>query len=257
MRRFPTRRVFGVGLLSTLLLAFAPAVALADDITNIGQTAEQTTQTVGDTAEQTTQTVGDTADQTTQTVGETAEQATQTVNQTTEQTTQTVGDTADQTTQTVGETAEQATQTVGEAGSALDSDGAGGSVGLQSATSDPNGRSNDEVDSGRVRPGPGSHASTLESDSGNTPSELFSTMTKDNRIPESDPCHDDSRLVCLGVLFGLGKFADTGAEVLGALVKTGGVVVFLGALALLFAILGAATLAASSSRVGYELKRAD
>jgi len=73
----------------------------------------------------------------------------------------------------------------------------------------------------------------------------------------TDPCLDDSSLVCLGLLFGLGGVADTGADVLGVLVRTGGAVVVLAAIALFLAILGAAALAASFHRFGLAPTRAD
>jgi hypothetical protein len=64
-----------------------------------------------------------------------------------------------------------------------------------------------------------------------------------------DPCESDQRLVCLGVLYGLGDFADVGAKVIASLGQTGIAVLGLAALTLLLAIAGSSALAASSRRV--------
>ena len=68
--------------------------------------------------------------------------------------------------------------------------------------------------------------------------------------PTTDPCELDQRLVCLGLLFGLGEFADTGARVLGdVLASTGVGVIGLMALTAMLLIAGSAALAASSRRM--------
>ena len=68
--------------------------------------------------------------------------------------------------------------------------------------------------------------------------------------PTTDPCTLDQRLVCLGLLFGLGEFADTGAEVLGdVLANTGVGVIGLTVLTAMLLIAGSAALAASSRRL--------
>jgi 4-alpha-glucanotransferase len=64
-----------------------------------------------------------------------------------------------------------------------------------------------------------------------------------------DPCESDQRLVCLGVLYGLGDFADVGVKVIASLGQTGIAVLGLAALTLLLAIAGSSALAASSRRV--------
>jgi 4-alpha-glucanotransferase len=56
-------------------------------------------------------------------------------------------------------------------------------------------------------------------------------------------------LVCLGVLYGLGEFADVGAKVIASLVQTGFAALGLAALALLLAIAGSSALAVSSRRM--------
>ena len=98
--------------------------------------------------------------------------------------------------------------------------------------------------------------STHSVESGNTPSELSAPLAHDGPDPQADPCDEDSSLVCLGVLYGLGEATDTGADVLGALVRTGAAVIFLAAMALLLGILGTAALAASRSNFSFAPGRA-
>jgi hypothetical protein len=64
---------------------------------------------------------------------------------------------------------------------------------------------------------------------------------------QADPCEQDESLVCLGVLYGLGEFADAGTEVLGVLVTTGAAVVGLLVLAAGLAVAGVWALVASTS----------
>jgi hypothetical protein len=68
-------------------------------------------------------------------------------------------------------------------------------------------------------------------------------------LTRSDPCGADQRLVCLGVLYGLGEFGEVGAKVIASLAQTGVAVLGLAALALLLAIAGLSALAASSRRM--------
>ena len=209
MRRSPIRGVIGTIFLSTLLVVLVPVIALADDITDIGQSA--------------------------------ADQTTQAVNQT-----------ADQTTQTVNQTADQTTQTVGQTGGSLTSGGEG-SGRLRSGSQEPqSATSKDDVTSGTVASGHTkarvllTRRAMLPSDSVHLAADRSSVPPADDDTDTTtDPCHQDSSLVCLGLLFGLGGVADTGADVLGVLVRTGSAVVVLAAIALLLAILGAAALTAS------------
>jgi uncharacterized protein YjbJ (UPF0337 family) len=75
------------------------------------------------------------------------------------------------------------------------------------------------------------------------------TRSEDEGLTGSDPCEADQRLVCLGVLFGLGEFGDVGAKVIASLAQTGVATLGLAALTLLLAIAGSLVLAASSRRV--------
>jgi hypothetical protein len=67
---------------------------------------------------------------------------------------------------------------------------------------------------------------------------------------QTDPCEVDQRLVCLGILYGLGDFGDVGAEVLGILVRTGTGAIGLMVLVVALAVGGSAALAASSREWG-------
>lgn len=65
---------------------------------------------------------------------------------------------------------------------------------------------------------------------------------------ESDPCHEDPALVCLGILYELGRYAKIVTSVLGVLATTGIGVVGLMAMALALGTSGSAALVASRRR---------
>jgi len=79
----------------------------------------------------------------------------------------------------------------------------------------------------------------------------------DDEVTQGDPCDSDQSLVCLGLLYGLGDFADVGAKVIANLAQTGVGVIGLAALALLLAIAGSSAVAASSRRMVSDVLRAD
>lgn len=62
--------------------------------------------------------------------------------------------------------------------------------------------------------------------------------------PEVDPCEDDPGLACLGLLFGIGEFAEAGGAVLGLFLATSGVALR-GLIVLAFALLLAGVVALS------------
>ena len=62
--------------------------------------------------------------------------------------------------------------------------------------------------------------------------------------PEVDPCEDDPGLACLGLLFGIGEFAEAGGDVLGLFLAATGVVLR-GLIVLAFALLLAGVVALS------------
>lgn len=65
---------------------------------------------------------------------------------------------------------------------------------------------------------------------------------------ESDPCHDDPALVCLGILYEMGRYAKIVTSVLGVLATTGIGFVGLMAMALALGTSGSAALVASRRR---------
>jgi len=73
---------------------------------------------------------------------------------------------------------------------------------------------------------------------------------------QTDPCEQDESLVCLGVLYGLGEFADAGTEVLGVLVTTGASVIGLVMLAAGLAVAGAWALVAATTALAGMASRA-
>ena len=75
------------------------------------------------------------------------------------------------------------------------------------------------------------------------------TRSEEEGLTPGDPCESDQRMVCLGVLYGLGEFGDVGGKVIANLAQTGVAALGLAALALLLAIAGSSALAASSRRV--------
>lgn len=62
--------------------------------------------------------------------------------------------------------------------------------------------------------------------------------------PEVDPCEDDPGLACLGLLFGIGEFAEAGGDVLGLFLAASGVALR-GLIVLAFALLLAGVVALS------------
>ena len=62
--------------------------------------------------------------------------------------------------------------------------------------------------------------------------------------PEVDPCEDDPGLACLGLLFGIGEFAEAGKEILGLFLAATGVALR-GLIVLAFALLLAGVIALS------------
>ena len=77
---------------------------------------------------------------------------------------------------------------------------------------------------------------------------LLAPTTGTIEIEQDDPCGDQPQLVCLGLLYGLGDFADAGAKVLGAVAITGLGVIGLVLLALGLGIAGSGALVAGRDR---------
>ena len=286
-RRISWLRRAGLSLaIVTVSISLMPLVASADvgdvvntaaDTTgNVVNTAADTTGNVVDTAADTTGNVVNTAADTTGNVVNTAADTTGNVVNTAADTTGNVVNTAADTTgnvvntaaDTTGNVVNTAADTTGNAASTVgDTVGAGsGSV---------NGGTPGDHSNGAPRSGPSTTAHNRSSDrirhhtsaaSGSDPrwqvrrdayeQEHLSVVGyqvgtgSGGQEPTTDPCKLDQRLVCLGLLFGLGEFADTGAEVLGnVLANTGVGVIGLMVLTAMLLIAGSAALAASSRRM--------
>ena len=227
----------------TVSISLMPLVASAD-VGDVVSTAADTTGDVVNTAADTTGDVVNTAADTTGDVVNTAADTTGDVVNTAADTT---GDVAS----SVGETMNAGSGSINGDTFGDDSSGASGS-GPSTATA--NNRSNDQI--GHItsaasglhphwqvrRDAYEEHLSVVGYQGG---------TGSGGQEPTTDPCKLDRRLVCLGLLFGLGEFPDTGAEVLGhVLASTGvGVIALMGLTAMLL-IVGSAALAASSRRFG-------
>ena len=170
----------------------------------------------------------------------------------------TVGDAVNQTTDTTNEVVNQTTNTTNEVAGTVDGSGAlttasDGGIGSTSRSS-LNPSPNDGTDATPRRGGsttPRSQPARWWTVRGSTEPALVAGYvlgpgSEEELESETDPCEVDQRLVCLGILYGLGDFGDAGAEVLGVLVRTGTGTIGLMVLVAALAIGGSAALAASS-----------
>jgi hypothetical protein len=251
--------IAGVGLLACLA---APQIASADsldDITGtVGDAVNQTTDTTNEVVTQTTNTTNEVVNQTTNTTNEVVNQTTNTTNEVVNQTTNTTNEVVNQTTNTTNEVVNQTTNTTNEVAGTVDGSGAlttasDGGIGSTSRSS-LNPSPNDGTDATPRRGGstiPRSQPARWWTVRGSTEPALVAGYvlgpgSEEELESETDPCEVDQRLVCLGILYGLGDFGDAGAEVLGVLVRTGTGTIGLMVLVAALAIGGSAALAASS-----------
>ena len=216
--------IVGLGLLACLA---APQVASADPLDDI-------TGTVGDAVNQTTETTNEVVNQTTETTNEV-------VNQTTETTNEVVNEVAG---------------TIDGSGPLnTASDGGMGSTSGSSLDPSPN-------DGTGAAPRHGGSAISRSEPArwwtvrGFTEPAVAAgyevwSGSEEGLESQTDPCEVDQRLVCLGILYGLGDFGDVGAEVLGVLVRTGAGAIGLMILVVALAMGGSAALAASSREWGF------
>ena len=162
------------------------------------------------------------------------------VGDTTDEVTQAVGDTTDEVTQTAGDTTDQVTQTAG------DTTGTSSSGAVGDTT--PNGTNHESAQSDYVPPGGWRRVDTQDQiRSGlDFPAEVLTGEVTDEVGEPTDPCEEQPQLVCLGLLYGLGEFAENGARVLGLIATTGIGVIGLIIIALGLATAGSALVAASS-----------
>jgi hypothetical protein len=256
------RRIAIVGglWLFVALFVLGGGVALADvgpDVTQaVVDPLDQVTDAVEDTVDEVTDAVDDTVDGVTQAVDDPVDGVTDAVDNTVDGVTQAVDDTVAAVTEATSNAADGAASTAGAAASS-----ATGSVrGEEGQTGSPESETERPSDRQASRPNGGL------SDSGAwvpyglrdpMPASIPGVVAWNGPFGEqgqvearTDPCEHDGSLVCLGVLYGLGEFADAGTEVLGILVTTGAAVIGLMVLAAGLAVAGAWALVAASSAPG-------
>jgi hypothetical protein len=257
--------IVGLGLLAYLAAPqFASADPLDDITGTVGDTVNQTTETTSEVVDQTTETTNEVVNQATETTNEVVDQTTETTNEVVNQTTETTNEVVNQTTETTNEVVNQTTETTNEVvnqvagtvdGSGSLNTASGGGMGSTSGSS--------------VEPSPNDGAGAAPRHRGSAiprsePARWWTVrgfmqpavaagyeVRSRSEESQTDPCEVDQRLVCLGILYGLGDFADVGAEVLGVLVRTGVGAIGLMVLVVAFAIGGSAALAASSREWGF------
>jgi hypothetical protein len=224
----PRRVVRGSALLVLSFVVFAPAKAVADVPQDLGDATGQVTESAGDATDQVTETAGDATDQVTETAGDATDQVTETAGDATDQVTQTAGDATDQVTQTAGDA-------IGTSSSGTLGDTAAGSGTDYDA-------SKHELTHGVDVPG-GIRA--LNSRAEFTRGVVLTNEVTDEVGEPTDPCEEQPQLVCLGLLYGVGEFADGGAKVLAFVATTGIAVIGLIAIAVGLGTSGSTLLAMS------------
>jgi hypothetical protein len=241
--RTGTQRLHRFGSVAVVAIAvlLAPQIAFAiDDPTGtISDPVNAVTDTTNDVTGQVTDTTNDVTGQVTDTTNDVTGQVTGTATDATDQVTGTVGNTAGSVTGDPAHLGSSATTTLTssqEAGSAstdqTGQESVGGSISRSGSTASRAPR----------------WAGLRTSQASYVPGGGIDIRSEDEGLT-GDPCESDQRLVCLGVLYGLGDFADVGAKVIASLVQTGFAALGLAALALLLAIAGSSALAASSRRM--------
>lgn len=172
-----------------------------------------------------------------------------------------VDDTVDGVTQAVDDTVDAVTEATSNAAS-----GAASTAGAAASSATASVRGEDPTGSSESGTGPGDRQASNPTPGGQTEPVESAWVPYGLREPtpgvvawsgpfaepeqggaQTDPCEQDETLVCLGVLYGLGEFADAGTEVLGVLVTTGAAIIGLMVLAAGLAIAGAWALVAAST----------
>jgi hypothetical protein len=246
LRRFGSVAVVAIAVLVT------PQIASAiDDPTGVvSDPVNAVTGTATDATGQVTGTATDATGQVTGTATDTTGQVTGTATDTTGQVTGTATDATGQVTGTVENTAGSVTDDPARLGSSATT-GLTSSQEAGSASTDPTGQGSaggSIARSGSSPTGAPRWAALRLSEASYVPGGGIDIGSEDEAT-SGDPCESDQGLVCLGVLYGLGDFADVGAKVIASLGQTGIAVLGLAALTLLLAIAGSSALAASSRRV--------
>jgi len=225
LRRFGSVAVVAIAVVLAPQIALAiddPTGAISDPVNAVTGTANDATGQVTGTANDATGQVSGTANDATGQVTGTVENAAGSV----------TGDPAH-----LGSSATTSLTSSQEAGSASTDATGQGSVGESILRNGPSA-------SGVPR-----WAAMRTSEASYVPGGGIDTRLEDEEPTPGDPCASDQRLVCLGVLYGLGDFADVGAKMIASLVQTGFAALGLAALALLLAIAGSSALAVSSRRM--------
>jgi hypothetical protein len=233
---------FGSVAVVAIAALLAPQTALAiDDLTGaISDPVSAVTGTANDATGQVAGTANDATGQVAGTANDATGQVTGTANDATGQVVGTVGNTAGSVTSDAAHLGSSATTSL------TSSQEAG------SASTDPTGQGSADGSisrSGSSPSGTPRFAGLRTSEANYVPGGGIDIRSEEKGLTPGDPCESDQRLVCLGVLYGLGDFADVGANVIANLGQTGIAVLGLAALTLLLAIAGTSALAASSRRM--------
>ena len=223
------------------LFVLGGGVALADVVPDV-------TQAVVDPLDEVTDAVDDTVDEVTDSVDDTVDAVTEAVDNPVDG----VTDTVDGVTQAVDDTLGAVTEATSNA---ANGDGAAAPAATGSLRGEEGQTGSSESETGRPgdRQAPRPNGGLNESEAwvpyglrDPTPASLPGVVAWNGPFGEqgqveaqTDPCEQDESLVCLGVLYGLGEFADAGTEVLGVLVTTGAAVIGLMMLAAGLAVAGA------------------
>ena len=246
-------RRFGNVAVVAIAVVLAPQIALAiDDPT--GTTTDPVnvvTDTTNEVTSQVTGTANDATGQVTGTANDATGQVTGTANDATGQVTGTANDATGQVTDTVENTAGSVTSDPAHLGSSATTS-LTSSKEAGSASTDPTGQGSAGGSisrSGSSASGAPRWAGLRTSEANYVPGGGIDTRSEEEGLTPGDPCESDQRLVCLGVLYGLGEFGDVGGKVITSLVQTGFAALGLAALALLLAIAGTSALAISSRRM--------
>jgi hypothetical protein len=248
---------------STAFTLFLAGPAAADD--PLGGVVDQTEDAIDSTVSDTTQVVGETVDGASDVVsdpttadpavGDVVADSTAGVRDTVTAVGDAVGDANVSTNEAVGgasQVGDASIETDSSAGSAYSSGGGSGDSTAGDLDGDrqrdgENGRKDaSRADEIRDQEWVWKPADRLESTWENVPVGMRAEQVAVG--DENDPCHDDPALVCLGILYEMGRYAKIVTSVLGVLATTGIGVVGLMAMALALGMSGSAGLVASRRR---------
>jgi hypothetical protein len=276
---------------STALVLFAPASAFADDplVENVDVAlddplVEDVDADLNGTVDDATEVVGDPVDDATEVVGDPVDDASEVVGDPVDDAAEVVGDPVDEVTDPVADPISDANglaTTAGDGVVATSNDAAGqiGQTSNQSAGHSPTGPAGGSGGEARdafvddaegknggatrqrerdAQPGeaegwvwkPSDRLQLVRANgSGNVPAVVVATAGED-----ADPCRDDASLVCLGLLYEIGRYARSLSAVFGVVATTGVGIIGLMAIALALGTTGSAALVASRGRSAAALR---